>query len=183
MKIRYTMLAVAGAFVLAGCSGVTTNADYDRQFDFSGKTTYAWFQQDQESTGVNDMVQRRVQGVVDASLAARGMSRASQDQADFLIAFHTGTQTQTQYNTYGYGMGGWGYGYGWGGGMNMTTTTATHYEEGTLILDMVDRATMETVWRGSVQGTIESNSEANYDKFSEGIDKMFKDFPPAPAGE
>ena len=183
MKIRATMLIVLAGFGVVGCSGVTTNSDYDRQYDFSGKTTFAWFAQDQESTGVNDMVSRRVQGVVDASLASRGLTKTSQDQADFLVAFHTGVQDQVQYNTYGYGMGGCGYGYGWGGGMNMTTTTATHYEEGTLILDMVDRANMETVLRGSVNGTIESSSEANYDKFSAGIDKMFQDFPPTPAGD
>lgn len=183
MKIRYTTLGVFCAFALAGCSGVTTNSDFDHQYDFSGKTTYAWFEQGQESTGVNDMVERRVQSVVDQSLAGRGMTKTTQDKADFLVAFHTGVQEQTQYNTYGYGMGGWGYGYGWGGGMNMTTTTATHYEEGTLILDIVDRAKMETVWRGSVKGTIESSSDANYDKFSKGIDKMFQDFPPAPSGQ
>ena len=183
MKIGYTSLAAVCALGLVGCSGVTTNYDYDRQYDFSGKSTYAWFQQDEESTGVNDMVQRRVHDVVDQSLAGRGMTKTSQSQADFLVAFHTGVQTQTQYNTYGYGMGGWGYGYGWGGGMGMTTTTATHYEEGTLILDIVDRSKMETVWRGSVQGTIESSSEANYEKFSNGINKMFQDFPPAPESE
>ena len=170
-----TMFA-AVALVVAGCSSVSTDTDWDRTYDFSGTRTYNWIQQTQESMGesISDLEARRIVGSVDQAIAARGFTTASATQATYLLAFHTGSQTQTQYNTYGYGMGGWYY-----GGMGMTTTTATQYEQGTLIVDVVDRAKNETVWRGTAKATLDSNSDVNIDNLNTATQKMFADFPPA----
>ena len=61
----------------------------------------------------------------------------------------------------------------------MTTTTATQYEQGTLIVDVVDRARNETVWRGTAQATLDDNSEVNIDLLNTATEKMFADFPPS----
>ena len=175
MRTSVATTVVAAVLVLAGCSSVSTNTDWDRAYDFTGPRTYNWIHQTQESMGegINDLDVRRLHGTVDQVLAARGFTKASATQATYLLAFHTGTQTQTQYNTYGYGMGGWYY-----GGMGMTTTTATQYEQGTLIIDIVDRAKNETVWRGTAKATIDNNADVNIDNLNKAARKLFADFPP-----
>lgn len=175
MKTQAALAFAAAALAMTGCSSVSTNTDWDRSYDFSGPRTYNWIHQTQESMGenINDLDVRRIQGSVDQAIAAQGFTKASATQATYLIAFHTGSQTQTQYNTYGYGMGGWYY-----GGMGMTTTTATQYEQGTLLVDVVDRAKNETVWRGTAKATIDDNSEVNLDNLNKATQKLFAKFPP-----
>lgn len=175
MKTQTALAFVAAALVLTGCSSVSTSTDWDRTYDFSGPRTYNWIEQTQESmgAGVNDLDMRRIRGSVDQAISAQGFTKASATQATYLLAFHTGSQTETQYNTYGYGMGGWYY-----GGMGMTTTTATQYEQGTLLVDIVDRAKNETVWRGTAKATLDANSEVNLDNLNTATQKLFADFPP-----
>jgi len=145
-------LAVTGlTIVAAGCSGISTTADWDQSYDFSSVSTYAWTEQELEG-GVSQIMLRRMYVAVDDDLAAKGLSKGYPESADVLLAYHFGQQDRQQYDTYGYGTGSWWGGY-WGGGM--TTTTVRTYTEGTLILDVVDRAKNELVWRGSASTTID----------------------------
>ena len=165
------------ALVAAGCSGISTTSDWDETYDFSALSTYAWTDQGLEG-GVSEIMLRRMKAAVEGDLATKGFSKADEYTADFLLAYHTGTQDQQQYDTYGYGAGGWWGGY-WGGGM--TTTTVRTYTEGTLILDVIDRERNELVWRGSATDTIdEMNSpEQRVQLVQDAVTKLMKDFPPS----
>ena len=170
--------AVAGlALAAAGCSGISTTSDWDQSYDFSALSTYAWADQGLEG-GVSEIMLRRMYLAVDDDLAAKGFLMADPSLADVLFAYHTGTQDQQRYDTYGYGAGGWWGGY-WGGGM--TTTTVRTYTEGTLILDVVDRAKNELVWRGSASKTIDQMDapEQRVKAIQDAVKKILKDFPPS----
>lgn len=174
MNGRFAGLAVA--VVAAACSGISTSADWDQAYDFSSLSSYAWLEQPLEP-GVSEIMLRRMYVAVDEALSARGFTKADADQADFIMAYHAGTQDRQQYDTYGYGAGGWWGGY-WGGGM--TTTTVRTYSEGTLILDVIDRERNELVWRGSASKTIDEmdSPEQRVKTVQEAVAKMLKDFPP-----
>lgn len=172
-------IAVAALFIAIGsaaCSGISTSSDWDHTFDFGRLSSYAWSEQEPEG-GVSEIMVRRMRLAVGEQLSAKGLSESDPGKADFLLAYHTGVQDRQQYDTYGYGAGSWWDGY-WGGGM--TTTTMRTYSEGTLILDVVDRASNQLVWRGSASSTIDQmeSTEQRVATIEEAVREMLKDFPP-----
>jgi hypothetical protein len=174
--MRTRLLTPLATLALAGCSGISTSTDWDESFDFSALSTYAWMEQGLEG-GVSEIMLRRLNMAVDDHMAASGFTKTEPDLADFLLAYHAGSQDRDQYDTYGYGSGGWWDGY-WGGGM--TTTTVRTYTEGTLILDVIDRASNELVWRGSASKTIDQmdSPDQRIETIRKAVDKLMKDFPP-----
>lgn len=174
--MRKLFAGAGAALAVAACSGISTTSDWDESYDFSSLSTYAWMAQGLEA-GVSEIMLRRMYVAVDDELATKGFTLTEPDQADFLMAYHTGTQDRQQYDTYGYGAGGWWGGY-WGGGM--TTTTVRTYTEGTLILDMISREENELIWRGSASKTIDEmdSPEQRVKTVQAAVAKLLKDFPP-----
>ena len=56
----------------------------------------------------------------------------------------------------GWGYGGW-YGAPWGGGQEVRTR---HYKVGTLVMDIVDRETRQSVYQGGVEGIVSTGDAA-----------------------
>ena len=108
--MRNATLSLAIVLALAACSGISTSADWDQTYDFGRLSSYAWVEQDLEG-GVSEIMLRRMYLAVDDELAAKGFEKTERELADFLLAYHTGTQTRQQYDPYGYGAGGWWGGY------------------------------------------------------------------------
>ena len=75
---------------------------------------------------------------------------------------------------------GYGYGrYGRYGGIS-TSTTVSEYQEGTLLIDMIDPSSKQLVWRGSGQARIRQSSspEEREKRIGEAVQQILEDFPP-----
>jgi len=170
------VLAIVG--LTTSCSSVTTSSDYDQTYDFSTLHNYTWAEISGETQAADQITLRRVMSSTDQVLAGKGFKKSDSGQADFLVAIQTGKQQQTQYTTTGYGMGG-----GWRFGGGMATTTEQTYDEGTLILDIVDAKKKELIWRGSANGVLDpsASAEQKSENVSKTITKILEDFPPKPA--
>jgi len=181
------------AAVLAGCSTIEVNHDYDPKANFAGLKTYEWLKEAQKPTGDpridgNTILENRIHQAVDAELAARGFKKVTGNaDADFLVAYHVSLDKQRSVQTlnsyYGYGPG-WGYGYGasyrpgyWAGSPE---TYVYEYEEGTLILDIVNPKNKELMWRGSAQDEVhfKSTPEKDQTQLNEAVHMMLESFPP-----
>ena len=176
---------------VAGCSTMEISYDYDPKADFTGLKTYDWLAEPQKPTGDpridgNTILETRIHEAVDAGLAARGFRKVTSDP-DFLVAYHVSLDkrqsVQTLNNYYGYGPG-WGYGYGasyrpgvWAGAPE---TYVYEYEEGTLILDIVNPRNKELIWRGSAQDEVhfKTSPEKEQTQLDEAVHKMLEKFPP-----
>jgi hypothetical protein len=191
--MNYTLraLVLALASTVFGCSTMEISYDFDPKANFSGLKTYAWIKKAQKLTGDpridgNTILATRIHDAVDAGLAARGFKKATSDP-DFLVAYHVSLDkrqsVQTLNNYYGYGPG-WGYGYGAsyrpGGWAGAPESYVYEYEEGTLILDIVDAKNKELIWRGSAQDEVhfKSTPEKAQAQINEAVDKMLEKFPP-----
>jgi hypothetical protein len=184
-------LVMVLAAVMAGCSSMEISYDYDPKANFTGVKTYEWLNEPQKPTGDprvdgNTILEKRIHEAVDTGLAARGFREVTSDP-DFLIAYHVSLDkrrsVQTLNSYYGYGPG-WGYGYGaayrpghWGGAPE---TYVYEYEEGTLILDIVNPENKELIWRGSVQDEVhfKSTPEKDQTQLNEAVHKTLENFPP-----
>jgi hypothetical protein len=159
----------------AGCSSISTSSDYDQTYDFSTLKNYAWAEVSGEKQQADQISLRRITQSTDQVLAGKGFVKSDPKDASFLVAIQTGVQQETQYTTYGYGAGAWR-------GAGMTTTTAQTYDEGTLILDIVDAKNKELVWRGSANGILDPGASADKkaSNVTEAVTKILADFPPTP---
>jgi hypothetical protein len=185
------MIVIVSSLAIAGCSTMEVSYDYDPKAKFSGLNTYDWLDEPQKPTGDpriddNTILKSRVQTAVDTALAARGFRKVSSDP-DFLVAYHVSLDRQQSVQTlnsyYGYSPG-WGYGYGasyrpgyWAGAPE---TYVYEYEEGTLILDVVDPKSKELMWRGSAQDEVnfKSTPEKAQAQINEAVNGMLEHFPP-----
>ncbi len=184
-------IVIVMAALVAGCSTIETSYDFDPKAKFTGLKTYKWLDKPQKLTGDpridgNTILANRIHEAVDTELSARGFRKVSSDP-DFLVAYHVSLDkrrsVQTLNSYYGYGPG-WGYGYGasyrpgyWGGAPE---TYVYEYEEGTLILDIVNPENKELIWRGSAQDEVnfKSTPEKDQTQLNEAVQQMLENFPP-----
>ena len=180
MKTVSLILVVAFAAASIGCSSISTNFDYDREADFQSYKTFAWVPQQTTAIGdakqaqqTNTLLDKRIRNAVNAKLESQGMS-IDTENPDLLIAYHTGIDQKINVTD-------WGYSYpryygGWGGG----NVDVTSYEEGTLIVDLIDYKTKQLVWRGVASKALETNpTPEQMDKNMQAvIDALFSKYPP-----
>ena len=188
--VALAITMVLAAFV-TGCSSIETSYDYDPKANFGSLKAYQWLNEPQKLTGDaridgNTILANRIHEAVDTALAARGFRKVTNDP-DFLVAYHVSLDkrrsVQTLNSYYGYGPG-WGYGYGaayrpgyWSGAPE---TYVYEYEEGTLILDIVNPGNKELIWRGSAQDEVhfKSTPEKDQTQLNEAVHKILEKFPP-----
>jgi hypothetical protein len=142
---------------------------HDEKVDFGSYRTYSW----REGTpAVNPEVQEWIVGAIDRELQAKGLSRVD-DKADIHvstvaygeldIAMRGNYVRLNRYDTYG-----------------VITSHVVDQTIGNLIVDLIDPASDEPVWRGVAQEEFNSTKIHKAQKKIEKIvKKMFKDFPPS----
>jgi hypothetical protein len=166
--------------VAAGCSSISVNYDYDPGADFTTYKTFAWITQPtnisgnaQQAQAQSSLVGKRIMHSVTGVLAEKGLTEDDNDP-QLLLAYHTGVQDKVQVTDWGYGYGPYDGWYG-GGGVDVY-----NYQEGTLILDLVDAQSKQLVWRGTAQGVLESNPdpETMQRKIDNVVGRMLQNYPP-----
>jgi hypothetical protein len=169
------------ALLLAACSSVTVSTDYDPGADFAGLKTWAWLPRKAGATGDprldSTLVHERIRHAVETQLAARGYEKAAVARADFLVAYHTAVERKmdvdTIYRGYGYGRGAWA----WGAGHE---TMVYEYDQGTLLLDVLDPKAHRLLWRGSASAVVSEHStpEKRTKLVNEAVSRLLDRFPP-----
>lgn len=181
------VLTLASALVLVACGGgVTVSSDYDPGVDFARYGTYAWAERtetgDDDPRVYNSITMQRVRTAVDRALAAKGYGEADEG-ADFYVAWHGAIEGRMSYQTIN---SHYGYGWGWYGGMGVGTsnTYVNEWDEGTLLVDIIDAGTNQLVWRGTATGTVERNlsPQESQARLDDAAAKLLQTFPPEGAG-
>lgn len=186
LLLRYLGIALVPV-MLGACSSMAVTTDYDPQADFTKLKTYRWMPRDVKTGDPriddNTLLETRVVDATDQVLSAKGYRRLGPEGTpDFLIGWFatldTKTDTTVINNYYHYPSGGWypNAPMAWGA----PSTYVYQYEEGTLILDIVDPATKALLWRGSARDEVHfSDSPGRKEKhLKEALDRLFAKFPP-----
>ncbi|WP_373017831.1 DUF4136 domain-containing protein [Thiomicrorhabdus sp.] len=138
---------------LVGCSGFPVNQDYDVNADFSKIKILQWLPESQQSipkasdyAKQNPLIAKRIENAIAANLSAKGMILAP-DQADAFITYHVVVKKMLRSEpaspTFGFGY--WSH---HAGIMFHTPPEIYEYEDGTLIIDIIDLKG-NLLWRGS----------------------------------
>ena len=180
MRIPFmSLMALAGLLLVLACEDV--QYDYDTTADFSMYRTYAW----KDSQRVQqDLVHKRIVDSVDAVLASKGLAKMEKTEGfpgpDLLVTYHAAYQEQVRitdwgyWGPYGYGPGFWGPWYSHGGPVTVDTIPV-----GTLVIDLVDAARKQLVWRSVGTDYIQSRSPEEAERaVRHGVEAMLRNFPP-----
>ena len=171
MRWYHTKHSVLFLLVLTlSCSAIyDVSYDYDSEADLTHLRTYDWLPVP-EGVEADDLVVGRVKRATNAKLGEKGF-QMDQDNPDFLIAMHVGSEEKVTYRQ-------WGYSYSpyWGRG----GSSRYKYQEGTLVLDFVDAKSKQLVWRGQARGFVDRKSTPKKDDklVNEAVTKILKHFPP-----
>lgn len=178
MKKIYLILLTV---VFASCSSLKTSYDYDKESDFSAYKTYSYTEETLKLP-IQELNRTRLINAIDKEMAAKGFSKSS--DPDVLIDVHVkaeqkrdATATTTGPGMYGYGGA---YRYGYGSGFSTTQINVNEYVEGTLFINMVDKAAEKLVWQG--RGTKVLDEDVSPEKretnINTAVTEIFKKYPP-----
>ncbi len=169
-----------GAVLLFGCAGqIQTNTTYDNSADFAAYRTFAQAPAPANASdmpGYSEITGRNIQEQIANNLQQKGLQPASWDEADLQVSFTLGGQArqQTEY------WGGWD-GYGGYGGYGPGEMETENYVQGSLVIDMADRAKKRLVWHG--YGTENLFSEnASDETLARAVNAVLAKYPPSAAG-
>ncbi len=154
-------LALVLVAYVVGCTDIKVKTDFDQTADFSKFQTFAFAgMTDLNQNGVlaNSLVRKRIETAIARELTKRAVSQVGLNQnPDLLVHDRMGVKDKQQIDTMGPSMGAYGwhgrYGYGGGyggggyGGGGYGGVTSYEYQEGTLIMDLIEPTGKQLVWR------------------------------------
>jgi Domain of unknown function (DUF4136) len=188
MKLFQILVLSVFTLSLIGCSSTKYSTDFDPTQDFGKYKTYRFANTNEvdpdDYLTQHPLVKKRVIEAIKKTLDAKGFQLIEEGDPDFVVMPAAGTKERMQVtNTGGYGYGGWyggyhgyGPGYGYGG-----STYVSYYEEGSLVIDIVDWQEKELSFRGVATGTLsktERTPEESQEIIDEVVTNILTDFPP-----
>ncbi len=181
-------LLIILALAFTSCNLTKVTVDYDPQVDFKQYKTYSYVQWNKQSDEIlSERDKKRFRDATSFELEKLGFVKG-EGKTDLVVNLFlivdqkTGTATYNDFYssgpTVGYYYGPWGYNNP--GGVSVAGTMHSYdYEEGTLIVDLLDVKKKQLAWQGIAKKTIKSHKKGKGD--GEGIklvmQKLFKDFP------
>ena len=185
---------------LAACASGPPKPTVDHKpgYNFTQVKKIGFYKNSGEVSGDNplqlsDMQRNRIDSALESALGAKGFQIVSDaSQADLLISWHLVTQNKTDVRTwetpaYGAGYGGYG-GYGrynrysayncWNCSPTRTEVSVQNYTQGTFIVDMIDPALSQSVWRGVTQSRLKGKHTEDQGKYNAAAVAIFASFPP-----
>jgi hypothetical protein len=186
MRLRNTLLAwISVSLILwSGCARIRVSADWDPSARLNSFRTYAWLPGPQKETGNvrldSPLLDKRIRKAINTQLRMQRYSQANASSADLLVGYHLSLDRKLKATTvndhYGYRY----HHYGFGGGASHTTIH--EYDVGILIIDLVERADNELVWRGTGETPFrnERSPHAADQKVAQVVARILEQFPPSP---
>lgn len=182
LSTSMTILALMAAFVLSGCTtpGLQATTDFDAEFDFSAVQKIAIQpvkRMNSAAVLISDMAVNRLNRVFTDELTGKGFEIVTDNaNADMYLTWHLVTQEKTDVRSYNSAS----YYNCWRCGPAVSDISVSQHTEGTLIVDMVDPARGQSVWRSMVQSRLKNkpDAEAQDALRHEAGRALFAEFPP-----
>ena len=174
---RLALVALT-ALALAGCAvRMNVSSHVERGADFTQYHTFDWGPADALPTGDprldnNPFFHDYLQGAFEKRLAGRGFERsASGTTPDLLIHYHAAVNHRFEVYDVDRDRG---YCY------DDCLPQVIDYEQGTLVVDVVDARSNKVVWRGWAQDSVEGvidNQDRMERQLDEAVTRMLEEFP------
>ena len=175
---------------VAGCSAARVSTDYETVYDFSALKTFYVLPADEkiyDNPKVSQLDVRRLEQLVPQQLAQRYQA-VEKSEADFWVRYFLVVEEKMRVDSYNANFGfyrfGFGHRYGFGYGFDaFPDVTNSYYQQGSVIIDVIDAKTEDVVWRGVTEGRVNKSDKPDQrrDRMGRKIERVFSMFPPKPA--
>lgn len=153
----------------AGCATLTVSSHIERDVDFSQYVTYDWGGKDNFPVGDprldnNQFFRDYLEGAIEKRLTAKGYELAITGQPDLLVHYHASVNQKVDV-----------YESDRSQGYYPPESQVVEFEQGTLVIDVVDAKTNKVIWRGWSQDTMTGvidNQRRLEEHVEEGVAKM-----------
>jgi hypothetical protein len=182
MEAKMTWLQPLFVFLVVtsavACSSLKVGYDYDSTANFNGYHTYDWVADKQEVTGDkrldNSLLDGRIRTTIGTQLRVKGYTTSLNKQPDFYVAYHLGIKDMMKGSSTQDYIGDYAH------GTFTTISDIQPYKEGTLLIDIVDAASQQLVWRGSALTEVDAgmSPEDRNDRINKIVHAMLAHFPP-----
>lgn len=176
MKILRFFLFLSLSLSLAACA-MHPYVEMDESADFSRLKTFAWRTPTVEDVSDpildSELLVKRVEAAVSTRLETDGFRKVAA-APDFFVTFHTAQKVKDDGPRVGFGFGAY---RGWGGSSVLLLNSSGEYEEGILIIDIIDADGEKLIWRGW-RPTRLSQDNFNQEGVQELVDIILGEFPP-----
>jgi hypothetical protein len=169
-KQTMKLIALTGLLCLAAlATAQEVHFDYDRSANFGAYKTYQWVDT-AAGSAPSQLMDQHIKQAIDTQLVSKGLQRV-ESGGDLQIAYQAAIDREKQFDAFGTGPR-------WFGNGRVTSTTI---EIGKLVVDLIDPAKNQLVWRGAAEKTldIKKDPEKNYKNLEKAMAKLFKNYPPA----
>lgn len=174
--MRWIAVALFSA-AAAGCAALTVSSHAERGINFAEYVTYDWGKRDNLPVGDprldnNEFFRDYVEGAIEKRLAAKGYERVAQGEPDVVIHYHATVAQRLDVREADQSFG-----------PCYDESCAAHvseFEQGTLVVDLVDRRTNKLIWRGWAQDTMTGvidDQDRLERQVDEGVTKMMQLLP------
>lgn len=175
MKQISYLLFLSLILLLSSCSSVRVVNDFDKEVDFTGYSSYAFYKPSIDEAKISDLDKRRILRAIDKELTKKGMVKS--DNPDLIIGIYTKEQERVDIyqNYYGYGWGWYPYYDPFGPRSHISQTT-----EGTLFIDLLDAASKNLIWQGIGYSDLNNikDVERKEKRIQEIVEKILEAYPP-----
>lgn len=181
MRGLIQLIVVLALSCFSGCSSISVSSDYRDSTGFTTLRTFSWILKTPEGDidlgGINQLVRERIQDAIAAELANKGYIEIIAGNSDFYVTYFVRTEERIRVEN----MGGpfirpyWGMGMGY--------AEVYQYEEGTLIIDLLDGKKQNIIWRGVAKGVVDwkGTTGGQTGMINEAVQKVLAQFPPKPS--
>lgn len=169
--IRWFLLSFL--LFLTGCAS-TVSYDYDTTASFADRQSFSFLSPTQQATTLDS---RRIRAAIIQELTNKGLIETTTD-ADLLIAYQVEDARRLESS-------GFSFGFGIGGSRSLfgisTAPPAREVKEGRLVVEIVDPARNEVIWRAMSRRNLSPDltPAKRSARISEIVKEMFQNFPPA----
>ncbi len=182
MRRLHLLSATPALLLLMACSSV--KYDYDVSQDFSRYKTFDLYAPGRHGKGgqggEDGLMDKRVRVAVTAELQSKGFTQEPIADPDFLVACYPVYRTRHYRTTTHVGFGGGGWYRPWGYRVGTSFSQRHAYQEGTLVIEIVDTKTNQLVWQGTDPGVLTGldDPEKANDAVASAVKDTLAKFPP-----
>jgi hypothetical protein len=176
MKFIQIIIALFIFISFSACSTMDISHDYDTTYNFSELKTYKWHPKRREQKQVKHrLVAKQIDEIIENLMTVRGMTKSDDEEVDFYINYQAAIDGKLKAQNYSVSVGYVGYG-GWMYGGSGTTITA--YDEGTLVVDLIDAKNDELIFKGIAKVDMKEMKDDKVEMLDYILTEMFNGFPP-----
>ena len=162
MSLRRGMTMRTLLTLLLFAAATASQVEYDRQVDFSRYETWSWHER--VTPAASPMADKRIREAIERGLAARGLSRVDRDGA-LLVVYHASKTIEIDLAPIK-------------NAVASTPTGIQYVEKGSLVIDMLDAASGNVVWRGHATGALRYGPSEIAEQVKAAVHTLLEKYPP-----